>query len=81
MENIERVVLYTRFSSNKQNETSTEAQLKECYEYCKRNNYFVVKEYNDKAISGRTDLRPEFQKMIEDSNKKEFERNSCIPIR
>ena len=31
------VVIYARFSSSKQNETSIEAQLRVCYEYCKVN--------------------------------------------
>ena len=36
-----RVVIYARFSSARQNETSVEAQLKECYRYCKENDYTV----------------------------------------
>ena len=31
------VVIYARFSSARQNETSIEAQLEECYNYCKQN--------------------------------------------
>ena len=69
---IVNVVLYARFSSSKQNETSIEAQLKECKAYCKRNNYTIVGTYIDKAVSARSDKRPQFQKMIADSinNKK-----------
>jgi len=67
------VALYTRYSSDKQSETSTEQQLKVCHEHCKRNNYTIVSEYSDEAISGRTDLRPEFQKMMEDSKRKLFQ--------
>lgn len=67
------VVIYARFSSSKQNETSIEAQLKECYSFCERNRYNVIGEYIDKAISGKTDHRPDFQRMIADSNKKNFE--------
>lgn len=67
------VVIYARYSSSKQNETSIEAQLKECRLFCKKNNYNVIAQYVDKAFSAKTDNRPDFQKMIEDSNKKKFE--------
>lgn len=67
------VVIYARFSSARQNETSIEAQLEECYNYCKQNNYTVVREYIDRAASAKTDDRPDFQQMILDSSKKLFE--------
>lgn len=59
------------FSS--QTEQSIEGQLKECYAYAQRNDYTVVGEYIDRALSGTTDHRPEFQKMIADSSKKTFQ--------
>lgn len=67
------VVIYTRYSSSKQNETSTEAQLKEAYNFCERNDYKVVRIYSDEAISGKTDDRPEFLRMIDDSSKGKFQ--------
>lgn len=67
------VVIYARYSSYSQTEQSIEGQLKVCYEYAERNNYTVIGEYIDRAISGKTDNRPNFLKMIEDSNKKQFE--------
>ena len=67
------VVIYARFSSARQNETSIEAQLEECYNYCKQNDYTVVGEYIDRATSAKTDDRPDFQRMIKDSAKKVFE--------
>lgn len=66
------VVIYARFSSHSQTEQSIEGQLKECYTYAQRNDYTVVGEYIDRAISGTTDHRPEFQKMIADSSRKPF---------
>lgn len=68
-----KVVIYARYSSSKQNETSIEAQLKECYDFCRRNEWTVVKEYIDRGISARTDNRPDFKKLIADSAKKSFE--------
>jgi len=66
-------VIYTRFSpGGRQTEQSTEGQLRDCYAFAEREGYFVVREYNDKHISGRTDERPRFQKMVEDASKKQF---------
>ena len=61
------VVIYARFSSHSQTEQSIEGQLKECYEFAKRNEYNVIGEYIDRALTGTTDKRPEFLRMIEDS--------------
>ena len=67
------VVIYARYSSHSQTEQSIEGQLAVCREYAQRNNYTIVGEYIDRALSGTNDKRPQFQKMIEDSNKKYFE--------
>ena len=37
-----------------------------------RNNYTIVGEYIDRALTGTNDNRAQFQKMIEDSNKRYF---------
>ena len=66
-------VIYARFSSHAQNEQSIEGQLAACYEYAQRQGYIIVGEYIDRAISGKTDARPDFQRMIEDSGKRAFE--------
>ena len=68
-----RVVIYARFSSHSQTEQSIEGQLRECYEYAKRQDLLVVAEYIDRALTGTTDKRPEFLRMIEDSKKKAFD--------
>ena len=67
------VVIYARFSSHNQTEQSIEGQLKVCHEFALSNNYTVVGEYIDRAISGTTDNRAQFQKMIADSEKHTFE--------
>lgn len=77
---MDKVVIYARFSSSKQNETSIDAQLAECYNYCRRNDYIVVKEYIDRAVSARTSNREQFQKMIMDSSKKEFSYIVCYQL-
>lgn len=68
-----RAVIYARYSSDKQTEQSIEGQLAVCHEYANRNNIEIVGEYIDRAISGRTDNRPDFQKMIADSAKKQWD--------
>lgn len=67
------VVIYARYSSHNQQETSIEGQLKVCYDYCKLNEYNVVGEYIDRAFSGTTDNRPDFLRMIDDSSNKTFQ--------
>ena len=67
-------VIYARYSSHSQTEQSIEGQLRDCYEYARRYNINIVGEYVDKAISGMTDDRPDFQRMIADAPKKQFER-------
>lgn len=74
------VVIYARYSSQRQNETSIEAQLIECHRYCERNNFNVIDEYIDKAKSAKTDDRPDFKRMIEDSNKKLFQGIVCYQL-
>lgn len=67
------VVIYARYSSHNQTEQSIEGQVAVCQEYASRNNYTIVGEYIDRALTGTSDKRPQFQKMIQDSNKKFFE--------
>ena len=54
-------VIYARYSSHNQTEQSIEGQLRDCYAYAKRCDLTVVGEYIDRAISGTTDERPDFQ--------------------
>ncbi len=68
-----RAVIYARFSSHSQTEQSIEGQLHECYDYAKRQDLVIVGEYVDRAITGISDKRPEFLKMIDDSKKKTFD--------
>lgn len=67
-------VIYARFSSHNQREQSIEGQLRDCREYARRCDFTIVGEYIDRAISGTTDDRPGFQRMIADAQKKQFQR-------
>lgn len=69
-----KAVIYARYSSHTQTEQSIEGQLRVNYEYAEREGLMVVGEYIDRAISGTSaDARPDFQKMIHDSKKHQFE--------
>ena len=66
-------VIYARYSSDGQREESIEGQIRECTEYCARNGITVVRHYIDRALSAKTDNRPDFQQMIKDSAKGLFD--------
>ena len=70
-------VIYARYSSSGQREESIEGQIRECTEYAERNGLRVIKSYADKALTGRTDRRPDFQQMIADSEKHLFQVVIC----
>ncbi len=67
------VVIYARYSSHNQTEQSIEGQLKVCYEYAKKNKLTVINEYIDRATTGTSDNREQFQKMLKDSEQKQFQ--------
>ena len=66
-------VIYARYSSDNQREESIEGQIRECTAYAEKNGITVVKHYIDRAISAKTDNRPQFQQMIRDSERKLFD--------
>ncbi len=68
-----KAVIYARFSSDRQREESIEGQLRECREYADRNGITVLGSYIDRALSAKTDHRPDFQRMIKDSAKGLFD--------
>ena len=59
-------VIYARYSSDNQREESIEGQIRECTAYAEKNGVTIVKHYIDRAISAKTDNRPEFQQMIKE---------------
>lgn len=65
------VVLYMRYSSDRQTEQSIEGQERICTEFCKREGYTIVGKYIDRATSAfkDTEKRIEFNRMIKDSDK------------
>lgn len=68
-ETLKKAVAYARFSSDMQRDESIDAQVRAITEYVRKSGYVLHKIYADRGISGTTDNRPEFQKMIEDVKK------------
>lgn len=66
-------VIYARYSSHNQREESIEGQLRKCKEFAERNDITIIGEYIDRAISGKTDKRESFQRLIRDSEKGRFQ--------
>lgn len=67
-------VIYARYSAGpRQTDQSIDGQLRVCAEFCKQRGLTVVDTYCDRHISGRTDERPEFQRLIADAKAHKFE--------
>lgn len=49
------------------------AEKRHLYGICKQRGLTVIDTYCDRHISGRTDERPEFQRLIADAKRKKFE--------
>ena len=64
---------YCRFSSDLQREESIDAQQRYIRTYAYQSNYKITKFYCDRAKSGKNMNRPEFQQMLEDSQKGDFQ--------
>ena len=72
-----RCVIYARFSSAGQREESIEGQVRECRAYAERLGMVVGEIYADRALSGTSDARPAFQKMIKDAEAGAFDVVVC----
>ena len=68
-----KAVIYARYSSDNQREESIEGQLRECMQYAEYNDISVIDTYIDRALTAKTDNRPNFLKMIKDSYKGVFD--------
>lgn len=65
-------VIYARYSSHAQKDASIEQQVNEASAYAKELGIQIREIYADRAISGKTDRRPEFQRMMHDAEKGKF---------
>ena len=70
---VQDAVIYARYSSHNQKEESIEQQIDECMAFAKANGLNVVEVYADSAVSGKTDRRTSFQRLLRDAEKKKFQ--------
>lgn len=70
---MKKAVIYARYSSDKQNEQSISGQVDVCTKWAQNNNITIVHVYHDSALTGTTDKRPDFQRMIKDSKSGKFD--------
>lgn len=66
-------VIYARYSSAAQRDVSIEQQAAECRRFAEREGLEVIRLYDDHALSGTNDNRPQFRQMIADSSKGLFD--------
>ena len=70
---MKKAAIYARYSSDAQTEQSIEGQLRVCQQYAKNNDILVVDTYIVRAMTGTNDMRPDFQRMIRDSAKRQWD--------
>ena len=68
-----KAVIYARYSSENQREESIDGQIRECKAYAEKDGMTLLSAYVDRALSAKTDNRPDFQRMIKDSGKRLFD--------
>lgn len=70
---MDKAVIYARYSSDNQRDASIDQQVKACERYAAEKGLEVLKVYDDRALTGKTDRRPSFLQMIKDSAKGRFQ--------
>ena len=74
----QRLVAYYRYSGGSgQTEQSIEGQRRDCEAWAKAHGLSICHEYIDRHISGKTDNRAQFQRMMDDSDKGAFDMLIC----
>lgn len=66
-------VIYARYSSHNQKDISIEQQVDLCKVLAKECGIKIVDTYADRAVSGKSDKRPEFQRMMKEAAKGKFQ--------
>jgi site-specific DNA recombinase len=68
-----RVVVYARYSSDQQRAASIEDQSRSCRKRAADEEWSIVREYADAAMSGSDANRPQYQEMLAAAARNEFE--------
>ncbi len=66
-------VVYARYSSENQRDTSIADQFRVCREFAQRQGWHVAAEFSDHAVSGATIMRPGFQAMMREALQKKVD--------
>ena len=61
-----RAVIYARFSSENQKQSSIIDQIEVCTRYVDKHSWVIVGTYADAAASGASRFRPNYQKLVND---------------
>jgi len=72
-----RAVVYARYSSENQREASIDDQVEVCRRYADARRWRVTKVYADRAVSGASRHRVQYQQMIADAEQGEFDVIVC----
>ena len=68
----EPAAIYARYSSHNQKDASIEQQVDQATKYAADLGLEIVAVYADRAVSGKTDRRPNFQRMMRDAENGKF---------
>jgi len=68
-----KAALYARYSSEHQKESSIEDQYRNCETRAQREGWQITARYADRAISGTTTERPDYQRMLVEAKAKLFD--------
>src|ERR1700751_2576749 len=67
-----RAVIYARFSTTNQNQSSIDDQVEVCTRYIEKQGWTQVGMYTDAAMSGASRFRPGYQKLVVDIDRGQF---------
>ncbi|MCW1920867.1 recombinase family protein [Rhodobacter sp. KR11] len=73
MTQVVRVVIYARFSTDKQRDASIEDQVDSCRDFAARQGWEIVEVYSDRAVSGASMFRPGIEKLQRDARAGRFD--------
>lgn len=62
-------ICYYRYSSHSQNDASIEQQREQAHKYAEKHGLSILKEYSDKALTGTSTKRPQYQLMLSEVSK------------
>ena len=68
-----RAVIYARYSSDLQRETSIEDQIEVCRHHADARGWTILRQYSDRAASGSTKFRPGYQDLLAAARRREFD--------